>query len=286
MNADQISTIRKLQNPQFWLLAVGSGLIAIHLTIVWRANEPNFFNNSMLFWLTVCLLIWEKRHSLNLESSTFSSFFGITIIALILVRVAFFPTYSGSLFILFHFISSFALALIASGFKGLRQYSKELLLLFSFVIIRILSTSSIDISLLTAKFSAFILWYLGFDVTRSGVFIGLPQGNIEVYSGCSGREQILQTLGISLMVMLIFSFDWKQKILLPVVAASLGFIVNAVRVFLMAILVTQGQKSLFKYWHDGDGSLIFSFITVVLFGCFCWFLLRNNERKSQNITQS
>jgi exosortase/archaeosortase family protein len=45
----------------------------------------------------------------------------------------------------------------------------------------------------------------------------------------------------------------------------------------MAILVAQQQMAAFDYWHEGDGSLVFSLIAVLLFGLFCWFLLGRTE---------
>jgi exosortase/archaeosortase family protein len=56
----------------------------------------------------------------------------------------------------------------------------------------------------------------------------------------------------------------------------LGFIVNGIRVALMAILVASSNKSAFTYWHGGDGSLIFAIISMVLFGIFCWFAYVRN----------
>ena len=44
----------------------------------------------------------------------------------------------------------------------------------------------------------------------------------------------------------------------------IGFLVNAMRVSLMAILVSQKQMAAFEYWHDGSGSLVFSVIGTIL----------------------
>lgn len=59
-----------------------------------------------------------------------------------------------------------------------------------------------------------------------------------------------------------------------IVAIGLGFVVNGVRVAWLAILSTQNNPALFDYWHSNDGALLFVVATVLLFGLFCWVLLR------------
>ncbi|MEJ1938882.1 cyanoexosortase A, partial [Nostoc sp. NIES-2111] len=141
-----------------------------------------------------------------------------------------------------------------------------------------------DISLLTAKLSTAILWYTGFKVNRSGLVINLPTGSVEVYSGCSGLDVIMDMLSLAVMFIAIFDLSVKQKFIVPIVAASVGFVVNSFRVALMAIIVGQGNKEAFKYWHDGEGSLVFSMIASFLLCGFCWFLLNRNEQENKNTT--
>ena len=49
---------------------------------------------------------------------------------------------------------------------------------------------------------------------------------------------------------------------IAVVSFALFFLVNGVRVALMAVLVALSDGEAFEYWHLGDGSLIFSAIAV------------------------
>lgn len=87
-------------------------------------------------------------------------------------------------------------------------------------------------------------------------------------------------------LMFRMNWRWRQKLFIPVVAATVGFVVNGIRVALMAVLVAKGDKGAFAYWHEGDGSLIFSLIAVALFFLFCWFLLWINKAKSQKVSES
>jgi exosortase/archaeosortase family protein len=79
----------------------------------------------------------------------------------------------------------------------------------------------------------------------------------------------------------MFPTTLSKKILTPVMAVFLAFIVNGFRVALMAVLAHSNEAA-FKYWHEGDGSLIFSMLAVLIFGFFCHFLLLRNESENQD----
>ncbi len=85
-----------------------------------------------------------------------------------------------------------------------------------------------DVSQLTARFSASILWLLGFSVTRQDVWIILPTGSVEVYNGCSGVLTILQLLGLSWIVLTLMPTDWRAKVYLPLASILLGFDVKLI----------------------------------------------------------
>jgi cyanoexosortase A len=162
-------------------------------------------------------------------------------------------------------------------FKGFKQYWQELFLLFFLGAPELVLSPLIDVSGFTAQFSAFILWYLGFDVSRQGVYITLPQGGVEVFAGCSGLESMTHLLSLAVVYLLMFPTSWIKKVLVPVVAVSLAFVVNGLRVALMAVLAVSSNSEAFEYWHTGSGSAIFSMIAVLIFGLFCLFLMRQEE---------
>ncbi|AFZ25645.1 exosortase, cyanobacterial variant [Cylindrospermum stagnale PCC 7417] len=277
-------TVNLLKNVQLWLLGIGASLIAIHLNITWRDSTSEVFLINLLFLAFVCFLVKEKRYTLNLESGIFPSILGLLLIATVFLTSTSPQSFAG-LFFISPLISGFGLALLASGFKGLTQYKIEFLALLFLSAHKLVSIVFKDISLLTAKFSTAILWYTGFKVTRSGITITLPTGSIKVIADCAGMALILNLLGLAVLFILIFNLKWQQKILIPTVAAILGFMINGVRVALMAVLVAQGDKQAFDYWHFGDGSLIFSIIASLFFGSFCWFLLSINQPKNLNATE-
>jgi len=276
----EINWLKHVQEPKYWLLGIASGLIALHLTLTSRTNDTDLFGTMLLFWGVVAFLIWERHESLNFESGVFASFFGSSLIALILLKSS---SISGYDFFIraTPFLSAISLALLASGTKGLKQYWQELLILAYTAIPPGFIGVFVDVALLTAKFSAFLLHYLGFEVVRKGVLLILEKGSVEVYHGCSGVNAMLQLLGLALVFLLMFPTTTGQKIILPIVAVITAFVVNAARVGLMAVLVSLSQPEAFKYWHEGNGSVIFSMIAVFIFGLFCWFAILKDDPQNK-----
>ena len=263
-------------NIQFWLLVIATGLITIHLTLTSRANDASLLGTSTLFWVAVSSIVWQKRDTLSLESRVYSSVWGLLIIAFVLLRSISVFGYDPFLR-LFPLISIFGVALLASGLKGLKQYWQEFLIFCFLVPSPGTLTLLIDISTLTAKFATAILWYMGFEVYRKGVFVSFPTGGIEVYPGCSGIENMLHLLGLAVIFLMMFPTKWIEKILLPIVAILIAFVVNGVRVAILAIFAASANPQGLEYWHKGDGSLIFSMIAVGIMGLFCFFLLKQSE---------
>ncbi|MCL6433798.1 MAG: cyanoexosortase A [Leptolyngbyaceae cyanobacterium HOT.MB2.61] len=267
-----MDSLKRLQEPEFWLLCALTAFAALHLALLSRLDDSELFATSLLFWVAVGSLIWEKRYTLNLESGFVSSLIGVLILGLLLLRCNALPD-STSMLRSLPFVAMLGLGLLASGFSGLLQYWRELIIFGLLALYRVLEVllQSIDLPLLTAKAAMFMLWYSGFQVQQNGVFLNLPTGRVEVYGACSGIHTILLMLSIAVLFLLMFPvYSDAKKIVCLVVAVLIGFLVNSARVALMAILVAFSNDGAFEYWHSGNGSLIFSMISVGLFGLFCW----------------
>lgn len=265
--------LKRLQEPDLWLLGIVAAFAALHLALLNRLDESEeIFATSLLFWIAAGSLLWEKRHTLKFDSGIFSSLMGASLLGLILLRCAALPD-STSMLRALPFVSLLGIGLLASGFAGLLQYWRELIIFGLLALHRVLEVflQSIDLPLLTAKAAMFMLWYSGFQVQQDGVFLNLQTGRVEVYGACSGINTLLLMVNIAVLFLLMFPvYSDVKKLLCLIVAILIGFWVNSARVALMAILVAFSNKGAFEYWHSGNGSVIFSMISVALFGLFCW----------------
>lgn len=277
MTTIHLAAVKPLKSSKFWLLGIAAGLIAIQLTLSWHNGQINMFTTSVLFWFAACSLVWEKRN-IKLETGVISSLIGTLIIAVVLLKST---NSAGNFYYISPLVSAVGLTLLASGFKGLKQYWQELLILFFLGVPQIVLPPLVDISELTAKFAAFVLSHFGFEISRQGVYLTLATGAVEVNPQCSGIQNILQLCSIAVLFLMMFPLDWKKKVLVPIVAICLGFTVNGVRVALMTLLVAYSSQANFEYWHKGDGSQIFALISALTFGLFCFLMLRLDEIKDQ-----
>ncbi|MEY2985067.1 MAG: hypothetical protein RLZZ568_1684 [Cyanobacteriota bacterium] len=273
--------IRRYLNPKgwfksactikFWLIVLLFGLAALNLVIIDQAHHDNLFSLALLMWLTLLHSLWERRHGLTLRSDGRSSMIGGMLLGFILLRnIAGSSDFSVRLLPVIGVIS---LVLIASGAKSLKTYWREITLsgLLLYAKLAAVFLQIINLTLLTAKVANAFLYIIGFETYREGFFITLPQGRIQVLGVCSGETSIILLLSVAFLFFFLLPISHGQKGVSLTFAALLGFVINVVRITLLAILVNSGDRQSFNYWHGENGSLLFAMISVGLFGAFCWF---------------
>lgn len=279
--------LKLVNNSKYWLLSIAACLITIHFYLSSKADDLEAVSLSIIFWGAIISLVWEKKDDLNLESGVFSSLLGTIILVLALFKTT--QLSSSGLFLqLFPLIAAFGLGLIASSFRGLKQYWQEFILLLVLALPgeRALSylfeqlttlTISENLTTLTAKFATLTLKVLGFQVSLDQTNIILPNTVVNVYEGCSGARGMDFLLRLSILVLVMFPTDKLRKILAPVAAILVALIVNSFRVTLMSYLANTGNNQAFDYWHLGNGSQIFGVIAVGIYGFICFLMLRQNK---------
>lgn len=285
-----------LQNAKFWLLGIAGCLIAIHLDVLWKTTE-NFDQVLLraLIWSLALSLSVKERNSLNLDTGRLSGVLGLIFIAWSIFRSI--AARSGTDLLVINispFVSAVGLCLLASGVRGLKQYGRELTIVFvsivpaEFILGLLDKILGVDftalLSTVTAKFAAFVLWYLGFEVHLQGIHLTLPGGSVAIGGPCSGMNAMILLLQIALVVIVMFpTTELYKKIFLPVSAVLVAFIVNSVRVGVLAFIVAfSNNREAFDYWHEGDGSQVFSTIAILIFCWFCQLAIQQDEAELQS----
>ena len=270
INLRQLDWPSLLQRPRTWLISLGIAIAGLHLTILDQSHRPNLMSVSILMWMAIASLLWDKRENLLLNANLFCTTFGATLILLVILRSV---SPAGYHLTISPLISGIGLVLMAAGIEGFAFYWKELLILLLLALYQLFDNIlyAIDLPVLTAKFSNLALLLAGFDAYRDGVVITLPTGSVEVYGACSGVESMILMFYVACLFFLLIPISHLQKLVCLIVAVLLGFITNGLRVSLMAWLVAYANEESFDYWHGDDGSLIFAMVSVGLLGLFCWF---------------
>lgn len=262
-----------------WLLAlVGFALLAIQ-AVIWTKLPFNVLRFSALCSVVLVFLLWGKRRALLLESGPASTLAGSLLVAFVLWKSLSRP---GTLYAsLSPLLSGLGLALLASGFKGLRQYWRELailgFLLLPFALrLLVFDISGLDVSPATAVAASGIVHVFGWPVSVQDVYISTPGGMVAVFEGCSGIRSMFFLLGLALLFLVLFPPSARLAGLIAIPAAvAVAFVVNAFRVALLIILVSESKHEAFEYWHMGDGALLFETGSVLLFVLLYRFVLLN-----------
>lgn len=279
-----IDKLTNLKNEKLWLLILTGLLIAVHLHLAWQAGLANLVVTTILFTTAIYLRIQKRFVDLKLESDPTSQFLSYLIILGILLTVFFLPTPEYVIRLL-PLITGFTLAILASGIKRIKQYWLELILLLVLAIPleRLIEpiNQNFQITTLLAQFSTFILWYLGFDVTRQGEFIILPTKATWVGPNCSGILTILWMLQLGLLFLVMFPTKPIHKILVPVAAIAIVIFINGIRIAIMSYMAAHNY-ALFEIMHS-DKAQIFSTIPLLLFAAFCKFLHQQQLEKPSSI---
>lgn len=262
---------------------VAVGLAAIYLTYIWRLDDKAHWGMSLIFGAAILSLLWDKDITIP-KPQPAAIGLGAAIIAMVLALSL--QMADGETFVrLMPLLCGFGIAFIVAGFQGLSVYRNELTLLFFLSVPRVIFSLIQDISPITARFSAFLLWYIGYDPQVEGVLLKLEGQAIRVWEGCSGAESICYMLGIAVVCLMLYPIQGRAlKIAAVGIAAFLGFVINAVRVALLAVLVMKNNIDAFTYWHEGNGSLVFGTGSVALFGLLYW--LASNQLFPENPVSS
>ncbi len=280
MKALSLDPVKPLYNSKFCLFGIAVGLAALHLNLIWRViGDVDRLIIGALFWGALLYLLRRKQNFLDLDSGIFSSFFGLLLIALVVLKSTSLFWFETDFLKLAPLVAALGLGLLASGVKGLKQYWRELLIVALLCLPESSLTYAIDgllkITTLTTQFAVFILWYLGFEVTRQGLSIILPNGSVWVGADCTGISSTLLLLKLWVLFILVFPVGWTKRVLISIAAVWIPFVGGGFRVALMAGVVS--NQAAFDYWHGPEGNQIFSTVSILLFGLFCHFLLQSRK---------
>lgn len=189
--------LKLVETPKLWLMGTALGLMALHINLTSRFGSAELLSISVLFWSAVLYQLWKKCRDLSLEVGDLSRFFGTLLIVVVLIK-SIFISINDPFLKVSPFISVLGLGILSSGIKKLKQYRQELFILFVLAIpVKEVLSQLIDAATLTAKFATNLLWLLGFEASRQGVYISLPTGVVEVIPGCDGRRSMARMLQIA-----------------------------------------------------------------------------------------
>lgn len=183
-------------------------------------------------------------------------------------------------------IAGLGLLLLGNSFKSIWKFRDALLvlcLLPLFLIVQIIVSNYVsnDLSILTARFVLLWLGLLGVSpATLEGNTVFTSGGAVQVMHECNGLEMIMQMVITSVVFLLAFPLRSRvARLSISLLSPLIGFIVNSMRIALLAVFTSfdsETGKSLFDFFHEQAGSLIFSGIAVFILG-YLYLAFLNRE---------
>lgn len=276
----QSSFQKVTQKLEFWLLTTWCSLIAINVTLVVRlAEDVDEIAIQILTWSVAIFLAMRDRRQYKFSTNPTAIATGSLLVIWVLIKSLLTRRTTDILFILTPLMGTVGIALIASGWQGIKQYWRPILLAATLGIPITFLFAAIEkvvpVNVFTAQFANAVLWYGGAKVSQNGITIISQFGAVEVARGCAGLPPILMLLRITLMFVLVFPVRQIHMWIMFFAAAAIAFIINSMRVALLVVI--SADNSAFKYWHDGDGSQIFSVIAVSLLLWLCNWLSQDDD---------
>lgn len=168
-------------------------------------------------------------------------------------------------------LAGLALALLAAPLRRLASFGPVLLILALPALMRVLEelTPIEKLSLLTARITQLLLLLCNQPAVVSGNVVRLPEGAVQIAGPCSGIGMVTQLIMVAVIFALAFPMRrrWQNAVML-LGAPLLAVIANAFRIAVLAAITASrfaGKDWWFEFFHQYEGSLLFSGIGVLLF---------------------
>jgi cyanoexosortase A len=247
-------------------------LVFIHFSLGVYLGKQAYLMMSFLLWGSLYLLLWDRRPFFKKNQDKVSIFLGYLAITALLILSIIHPGEKNLGFFPLAAFSGWFLIFI--GISQAKLYLKEFCILAVFGIPKLIPDTAFGLAPVTAKFSAYTLWYLGYPVSLDGIYIQVPNGGVEVISACSGINLMVHMLSISVIFLCVFPTQKIFSGFFIVFAIILGFLMNVIRVALLAALSTPQSSAQFHYWHSTSGASLFVLLTLIIYGVFYFGLAK------------
>ncbi len=247
-------------------------LAIFHLLLDLSLGKTAHMFMSLLIWAAIGLLSFEKLETLIDPRTKWSRWLGIVVLSSLIAVSIFRP--GERLIGFFPLVAFLGWILCISGVSKLPSLAKELAILSIFGAPKLIPNTALPLESITAHFATYLLWYFGHSVHLSGKIISVPNGSVEVVPSCSGLDLMTHMLSVSVIFLAIFSVRRSQMLVLPLLAILVGFVVNGLRVALLALLSPPQFSEAFKYWHSSSGASLFVIAAIAVYGLLCYAMLR------------
>jgi exosortase/archaeosortase family protein len=126
------------------------------------------------------------------------------------------------------------------------------------------------LSVTTGKIGQIFMLLFGVESTAVGRIFRIGGSGVSIQPACSGAGLIAQQAVVAVVFIMAYPIrSTKSKLIFLVIAPLIGYLVNACRIILLAVIVGSSlpqKQQLFDFMHDEWGGLVFSGIATIILG--------------------
>ncbi|MFM8296616.1 MAG: archaeosortase/exosortase family protein [Microcystaceae cyanobacterium] len=260
------------------------GLFAmVQCLSLWRSNSNGDLirvSIDAVLYGSALYFYYQRRHQLRFPQQIMAQLLGGILLGLVVFKL--FTLYQTDTVGFWGFAPAIAilgLILLAAGFYGIKQFWRlwAIMLLFAGVLTRIywFIKDNSSLTVLSAKVSSLVLWYVGFDSSTQGQLVYVNGGAIDIYNGCTAFPLFFTCIELLIILYCFYPIGQYRRDIFLYIALAFGwtFLLSIIRLCIMALVVNDAAK--FGYWHGVSGSNLF--MTLSLIGCGLFVIIRMPE---------
>jgi exosortase len=141
-------------------------------------------------------------------------------------------------------------------------------------------TPHLTLEKMTAALASSGLQGIGFKAVAQDSLLSLPEGAVEVASGCSGFDMAFTLLAVGGLMGIYYRLQKRKTIAIMAVGVLLALAMNIPRVMLLAIASVYWGKASFDFWHGPIGGQMFAMVLFTIFHYMVMYVVGRSGQKS------
>jgi cyanoexosortase A len=265
-----LQSLKSKAGLQWQLLAGLQALLSIWLVQATQ-HDQGITLLAVVVWGGAAICMEDQLEDFRVHPSLASLVAGLTLLAYATWRSVMVLDLDSMAYVL-PVIQGLGLGLMARPVRQLLIFREPLIVLslfpLHFLAFKLLPEYWLSVT--TGKIGQIILLLFGVESTSVGRLFSTGGSGVSIQPACSGAGLIAQLAVIAIIFVIAYPIrSTKSKVIFLLIAPLIGYLVNACRIILLAVIVGSSlphREQLFDFMHEEWGGLVFSGIATVILG--------------------
>ena len=232
----------------------------------YKSTELQIYN--LLLTSGIIFICEDSLDEIKISKKNYLKFISSLLITLLLIRGIYSISDRDPLSYLSLLVINFSFLLLIEN-PLLFKFSKQIIFLSFLMPLRFILKPLITtvFTQFTIKSTWLILNTLGYSSNIYDNNILFKNTGIKILEACSGSDQIIFCITLTIILMICYPLKSKLNIfLITIYSLAAGLIENSIRLAILAIFVKNNtiySTNLFNFFHNSFGSLIFPLISTI-----------------------